>query len=79
MDRYLACLSSGVPADLAQRDQQTRARLYAQAAGQCRPQRQSAIDAAVKSRASGTSEAEARALAVDIIDTLDPLSSNLRR
>ena len=75
MNRYLACLSAGLPADLSGRDLQTRARVYRQAAARCQRERQDAIDAAVRNRRQGQSEAQAQAEAIDIIDTLDPMSS----
>ena len=79
MDRYLACLSPGIPSGLSGRDLQTRTRVYREAAAQCRRERQTAIDAAVREREPGVSEAEAQALAIDIIDTLDPMSSMPKR
>ena len=78
MHRYLACLSAGIPADLSSRDLQTRARTYRKAAVQCQRERQAAIDAAMRERKPGVSEAAAQALAIDIIDTLDPLSKPKR-
>jgi len=75
MNRYVACLSAGSPADLSGQDLQARARAYRVAAAQCRRERGDAIEAAVRDREPGVSEATARAQAVDIIDTLDPTSS----
>jgi hypothetical protein len=75
MNRYLACLSVGLPADLSSRDRQTRARIYRQAASHCQGERQTAIEAAIRERQPGVSEEKAGALAIDIIDTLDPMSS----
>jgi len=75
MNRYIACLSSGLPSDLSSGDLQTRTRAYRAAAAKCVSERQNAIDAAVRDRQPGVSEAEARAQAIDIIDTLDPTSS----
>jgi hypothetical protein len=75
MNRYMACLSADLPADLSRRDLQTRARIYRQAAAHCQHERQDAIDAAVRNRRQGQSEAQARSEAIDIIDTLDPMSS----
>lgn len=76
MEEYLACLRRGLPADMGNQDRQTRARLYRIAAAKCTSERQAAIDAAVREREPGTSPEAARALAVDIIDTLDPLSNS---
>jgi hypothetical protein len=67
-------LSPGIPADLSSRDLETRVRVYRQVTAQCGRERQAAIEAAVRERQAGTSEADARALAVDIIDTLNPMS-----
>jgi hypothetical protein len=75
MNQYLACMSAGVPADIAARDLATRSQVYRAAAARCRGEREAAIAAAVQGRQPGTSEAQARSLAIDIIDTLDPLSS----
>jgi hypothetical protein len=75
MNRYLTCLSAGVPADISKGDLRTRASAYRQAAAKCERERNDAIDAAVRDRQPGVSEAQARAQAIDIIDTLDPLSS----
>jgi len=75
MNRYIACVSAGLPSDLSKRDLQTRAGVYRKAAARCQGERQEAIDAAVRNRTSDRSEAAARAEAIDIIDTLDPLSS----
>ena len=75
MDRYLACLSQGLPSDLSGRDLETRTRVYRKAAAQCGRERQALVEAAVRERDPETSEAKARALAIDIVDTLDPLSS----
>jgi hypothetical protein len=75
MNRYMACLSAGLPSDLSGHDLQTRARIYREAAAGCQGERQDAIDAAVRNRRSDQSEAQARAEAIDIIDTLDPMSS----
>jgi hypothetical protein len=75
MNRYIACLSSGLPSDLSSKDLQTRTDAYRTAAAKCLSERQNAIDAAVRDRQPGVSEAEARAQAIDIIDTLDPTSS----
>jgi hypothetical protein len=79
MDRYLGCLSSGIPSDLSSRDLQTRSRIYRSAAAQCQRERQIVIEAAVRERQPGVSEAQAKAQAIDIIDTLDPLSSAPKR
>ena len=79
MDRYLACLSVGIPSDLSSRDLQTRTRVYRQAAAQCLSERQAVIDAAIREREPGVSETAAKALAIDIIDTLDPMSSMPKR
>ena len=79
MNQYLACLSPSLPSDLSSRDLQSRIRIYREAAAQCQGERQAVIDAAVRERQAGVSEAEARALATDIIDTLDPVSSNNMR
>ena len=79
MDRYLACLSVGIPSDLSSRDLQTRTRVYRQAAAQCTSERQTVIDASIRERAPGVSEAAAKAQAIDIIDTLDPMSSMPKR
>jgi hypothetical protein len=75
MDRYLGCLSAGIPSDLSSRDLQTRTRVYRSAAAQCQRERQIAIEAAVRERRPGVSETQAKAQAIDIIDTLDPMSS----
>lgn len=75
MNQYLTCLSPGLPSDLSSRDLQTRTRVYREAAAHCQGERQAAIEAAIHERQAGVSEAEARALATDIIDTLDPMSS----
>jgi hypothetical protein len=75
MNRYLACLSAGLPSDIGSRDLQTRALIHDKAAAQCRGERQAAIAAAIRERRPGTSESQAEALAIDIIDTLDPMSS----
>jgi len=75
MNLYMSCLSAGLPTDLSSRDFQTRARAYRKAAARCEGERQQAIDAAVQNRRPGQSEAQARAEAIDIIDTLDPASS----
>ena len=75
MDRYLACLSADLPADLSGQDLATRSRAYRRAASRCEGERQVAIEAAVRGRGPGVSETEARSEAVDIIDTLDPMSS----
>jgi hypothetical protein len=75
MNRYVACLSAGLPSDLSKRDLQTRASIYRSAAARCQGERQEAIDAAVRNRKPSQSEAEARVEAIDIIDTLDPMSS----
>lgn len=75
MNEYMACLMAGLPADMPERSREEKIRLYEAAAAQCGAQREAAIAAAVAGRGPGTSEAEARALAVDIIDTLDPRSS----
>jgi hypothetical protein len=79
MDRYLACLSVGLPSDLSSQDLQGRTRVYHKAAAQCTSERQTVIDAAIRERESGVSEAAAKALAIDIIDTLDPMSSMPKR
>jgi hypothetical protein len=79
MDRYLACLSSQLPSDLSSRDLSTRTRVYRQAAARCAGERQAVIEAAVRERKPGVSEAQAKALAIDIIDTLDPMSSMPKR
>jgi hypothetical protein len=76
MNEYLACLQAGTPSDLASRDYETRVRVYRSAAAQCSSQRAAAIDAAVRDRPAGTSEDDARRLAIDIIETLDPSSSH---
>ena len=76
MNEYLACLRAGTPSDLASRDYAIRVRLYRWAAAQCSSQRAAAIDAAVRNRAPGTSESDARLLAIDIIETLDPSSNH---
>ena len=75
MNQYMTCLSPGIPADLSERDLETRVRVYRQATARCQRERQEAIDAAARGRRPGLSEADARAEAIDIIDTLDPLSS----
>ena len=75
MDRYLTCLSAGIPSDLSSQDLQTRTRIYRKAAAQCQRERRAAIESAVREREPGVSEADAQALATDIIDTLDPMSS----
>jgi hypothetical protein len=75
MNRYLACLSATIPAGLSGQDLQTRSRAYRNAAAHCAVERQEAIEAAVRDRQPGVSEEQARAQAVDIIDTLDPMSS----
>jgi len=75
MNRYMACLSSGLPSDLSSKDLKARTRAYRTAAAKCMSERQEAIDAAVRDRKPSISEAEARAEAIDIIDTLDPMSS----
>ena len=75
MNDYLACLSAGMPADIGTRNQMSRSRLYRAAASHCGRQRDEAIAAAVHDRKPEQSVAEARAQAIDIIDTLDPLSS----
>jgi len=79
MNRYIACMSAGIPADLTGQDLQTRSRVYRQAAARCVNERHDAIDAAVRDRDPGVSDAAARAQAIDIIDTLDPMSSMPRR
>ena len=79
MDRYLACLSVGIPSDLSSRDFQTRTRVYRQAAAKCTSERQTVIDAAIRERETGVSAAAAKAQAIDIIDTLDPMSSMPKR
>ena len=76
MNEYLACLRAGTPSDLASRDYATRVRVYRSAAARCTSERAAAIDAAVRDRAPGTSESDARRLAIDIIETLDPSSSH---
>lgn len=76
MNRYLACLSAGTPSDLSGRDYATRVRVYRSAAARCTSERAAAMDAAVRDRSPGTSESDARRLALDIIDTLDPSSSH---
>jgi hypothetical protein len=75
MNRYIACLSTGIPSDLHEQNLETRARVYRVAAAHCVSERQDAIDAAVRDRQPDVSEASARAQAIDIIDTLDPMSS----
>jgi hypothetical protein len=75
MNEYLACLSSGMPVDIGKHDLATRSQIYRHAAAQCQGQRDAAIAAAVRNRRPDQSAAEARALAIDIIDTLDPMSS----
>ena len=75
MTRYMACLSAAVPADLNGQDLQTRSRVYRKAAAHCTSERQAAIQAAIRDRQPGVSEKQARAEAIDIIDTLDPMSS----
>jgi len=75
MNQYLACVSAGLPADMASRDLPTRTRLYRAAVSRCTRERQAAVDAAVREREPGTTAEAARALAVDIIDTLDPMSN----
>jgi hypothetical protein len=75
MNEYIACLSAGETKNLSAPDMQSRARIYRNAAARCQPERQQAIDAAARERRPGISEADARAQAIDIIDTLDPLSS----
>ena len=73
MDRYLACL--GLPSDLSSQDLATRSRVYQKAAARCENERETAIQAAIRGREPGTSVEQAKALATDIIDTLDPMSS----
>ena len=75
MDRYLACLSVGLPSDLSSQDLATRSRDYRNAAARCGSERESAIQAAIRGREPGTSAEDAKALAIDIIDTLDLMSS----
>lgn len=75
MNDYVACLERGTPGNMKSLDQQARAAAYRRAAAQCQAQRKAAIDAAVAGREPGTSAAEARALAIDILNTLDPMSS----
>ena len=75
MNRYLACLSAADPSDLSGQDLQTRSRAYRKAAAHCATERQEAIEAAIRDRAPGVSDAQARAQAIDVIDTLDPMSS----
>jgi hypothetical protein len=75
MNRYMACLSAGLPSDLTHRDLQARAGIYRKAAARCQGEREGAIDAAIRNRTPSQSEGQARAQAIDIIDTLDPLSS----
>lgn len=76
MNTYLACMSADLPSNLADRDYATRVRVYRSAAARCTSERAEAIDAAVRDRSPGTSESDARRLAIDIIDTLDPSSSH---
>ena len=75
MNRYLACLSAAGAAETEGQDLESRSRAYRKAAARCASERQAAIDAAVKDRQPGVSEAQARAQAIDIIDTLNPMSS----
>ena len=75
MNRYLACLSATGPSETGDRDLESRSRAYRKAAARCASERQAAIEAAVHDRQSGVSESQARAHAIDIIDTLDPMSS----
>ena len=79
MNRYLACVSPAIPRDLSSRDLATRSRVYREATAQCQSERQAAIEAAIRGREDGVSEAEARAQAIDIIDTLDPMSNVPKR
>jgi hypothetical protein len=76
MNEYMACLSAGTPSDLAGRDYATRVRSYRSAAARCTSERAAAVDAAVRDRSAGTPESDARRLATDIIDTLDPSSNH---
>jgi len=75
MNRYLACLSAAGPSEMGARDLKSRSRAYRKAAARCASERQAAIEAAVHDRRPGVSEGQARAQAIDIIDTLDPMSS----
>ena len=75
MNQYINCVSATLPADMASRDLQARTLIYRRAVSRCQSERQSAIDAAVAGREPGTSAEAARALAIDIIDTLDPQSN----
>jgi hypothetical protein len=75
MNRYLACLSAAGPSETGGQDLESRSRAYRKAAARCVSERQAAIEAAVHDRQLGVSEAQARAQAIDIIDTLDPRSS----
>lgn len=75
MNRYVACLSAGLRSDLSSQTVAERSRVYRKAAAQCQREREEAISAAVRERTPGTSAEDAKALAIDIIDTLDPMSS----
>ena len=79
MNRYIACLGVGLPADLSHQDLVSRNRFYRSATARCQSERQAAIDAAIREREPGVSQAQAKAQATDIIDTLSPMSSSRKR
>jgi len=75
MNTYIACVQNRLPADFSRRDRDARIHLYRAAAAPCQAERDAAVAAAVRNRQPGESAQDARALANDIIDTLDPGSN----
>jgi hypothetical protein len=74
MNDYLACLQQGMPEQMSGMDRAARARIYRAATARCQTERERAIAAAVRNREPDQTAEEARRLAIDIIDTLDPNS-----
>lgn len=75
MNVYMACVQQRLPADFSQLDRGARIRIYRDAAAHCQSEREEAVAAAVRNRQPGETAEAARALAIDIIDTLDPGSN----